>query len=780
MQSRLSTQNNNYRVHLRLKPVDYQQKMIDINGEQVNIKDPSNKSSDKQQYQFASICQTQEQSFRIVEPMLQKLIEGHNSCVLSYGQTGSGKSYTIFGSDLGDPSNDKRGILPRAMEYLLQKAQEFDEIREFVITGTFVEVYLDQVRDLCRNGNMISAFENENLTIYENTNGQIMVKDVTQVNLRTIADLQDMLTQGLQLREKLDQQSSYSAKAHSVFTLNLVQKDKENENLPFMNATLQFVDLAGSERIAKSLTEGHKFQEAILVNSSLTALGKCLAAVSQMNSKNIPYRESKLTRILQNCLNSQSQVALIVNVNPNENNFEECLSTFQYAERTKGTQITKQHVDEQLGSPTPFPGQDKLIKKLNDEIAELKSKLEFMSKEHKSKMTEIQTLLGIDIDLDKLFSKAYAKELNHFKMQKDAAQKLEQYQIQLSEQELRIEKQKAEIQQLKAEIQTQQERLGSQKIIYEERIKKLTEQNQIDKLELEKTKQQSQEKLQSTLTVQLQKNQQQLEQKVSIIMNLPQMIQNKTNEVQKSDEIKRVAKLEVEKEYKSQIEKLTKDSKSLLDAAKEQYEFYLKEKNNEIDNFIKQFKKYQEKKKNQTKEMKQELFELYDVIQKAFRVIDKIENGAYSSGIRSFNIPFQDKPQIPSRNKFKTLFKYLDQRSMKTKKMFSDNFIITKADVADLTINIQKLDASVLVPYAQKLKDDLQQALSREKELQKRVEALEQIQRDVDLVTLIKERDEYKNLYLHESRKVISKRLPSSQSNFQIRPMTQQSRVRQI
>ncbi|CAD8094785.1 unnamed protein product [Paramecium primaurelia] len=797
MQNRITNGNQNYKIFARVRPIDYQQKMVDFTNESVSIRDPTNKNAESKIVSFSSVCSTQEHAFKVTEPMLQKLIEGHNSCVLSYGQTGSGKSYTLFGQEGEENNPDKKGIITRAMEYLLSKSQEFEEIREFVITASMAELFLDQVRDLGKayksrqqvNTNQIlQNYENENLTIYENSNGQIMIKDLTQISISSAQELTDMIQIGFQLREKLEQQSKqFGSKCHTIITLNLVQKDKENGNQQFMNAFIQFVDLAGSERIAKSLTQEGQFQEAILINQSLTALSKCLTAISQMNSKNIPYRDSKLTRILQNCLNSQSQVALIVHINPNENNFEECLSALQYAERTKGV-AAAQPIDDNPNQPGPFPGQDKLIKKLQDENTELKSKIDFIQKEHRTKLSEIQNLLGIDVDLEKLFIHGGAQELQKYKIQKDAMQKVETLQNYLKEADQMIDKIQKEKEWMKKEENNKLERLQCRNIQLTEEIKKLREQQAEYKQQLEQIEQEKNDKVLETVKKKLKEHQEVIEKKVNVIINLPQAIQAKTQEVQKHEDIKRMAKFELEKEYKQQMDNLKAEYSKFLQDSTDQYEKYLKKKNEEIDHFIHQFKKYQEKKKMQIKDMKTELFELYDIVMKAFRVIEKIENGAYSSGIRSFNIPAMDKPHIPTRNKFKNLFKYLDSKSLKNTKEyeFKEKINLKPLQISqflehsNIKMNLLEMQEPTLRQFASMIRDELISALAREKELQKRVIQLEILQSNNDFNTLIKERDEYKQLYLQEVKKLNqSKRIISGKSgshpNVLIRPLTQQN-----
>lgn len=201
------------------------------------------------------------------------------------------------------------------------------------------------------------------------------------------------------MREKHETKDSQLwSRSHTIFTVNIVQKDKENENIPFMNSSIQFVDLAGSERIAKIVTEGsNKFQQAIIINQSLNALSKCLQMIAK-SSKNIPYKDSRLTKVLQNCMTYSSHTILIANLNPSESNYEECLSSLQYAERCKNSSQSKgdtgprsslQNAAQEeynISMANNFPGSDKLIKKLQEENQDLKSKIEFTTRVRPSRV----------------------------------------------------------------------------------------------------------------------------------------------------------------------------------------------------------------------------------------------------------------------------------------------------------------------------------------------------------------------------------------------------------
>lgn len=134
-----------------------------------------------------------------------------------------------------------------------------------------------------------------------------------------------------------------------------------------------------------------------------------MLSIAQSASKNIPYKESKLTRSLQNCLSSICHVILIANINANENNFEECLSTLQFAERTKNIDIKTKgggilEDNAVLNMAGNMHGADKMLKKLNEEIAEHKVKIDNMQREHRQKLVELKNILGLEIEMDKLLS----------------------------------------------------------------------------------------------------------------------------------------------------------------------------------------------------------------------------------------------------------------------------------------------------------------------------------------------------------------------------------------
>jgi len=302
--------NPNFKICARIKPLEYSSRMLEVAGENaVTIRDINNKTSaEKQSFHFNKVFDPfakQDTVFNyVLENGIRKALEGTNCSIISYGQTGAGKTYTTFGEHEGSQQNsfslysdaqkDKKGLVPKTIEYLLNRNQEMEGVRELILTCNFTEIYLDQVRDLARDfvdrGNMTStqrkapssintaAYENENLEIYEHANGQMLIRNVRNVIIRSMEDIYDLIGTGFALRDKAEsKESQIWARAHTIFTINIVQKEVENEDLPFPKSMIQFVDLAGSERIAKSITEGqHKFQEAVMIMSHLTSLYKVI------------------------------------------------------------------------------------------------------------------------------------------------------------------------------------------------------------------------------------------------------------------------------------------------------------------------------------------------------------------------------------------------------------------------------------------------------------------------------------------------------------------------
>ncbi|EGR33399.1 kinesin motor domain protein [Ichthyophthirius multifiliis] len=473
---------NNFKQYLRVKPINQDQEIIQLQENKLIIKDPSQKiiqlnshkaSFKEQTFQFQKIFNQntlQEEIFQqIGQQTIDSALKGNNQLIITYGQSGSGKSFTLFGEDkhytpqndqsiLEKNKGDQRGIITRCCEYLFKKAEDMQKSKQVIISISLSEIYFDKIRDLIKP---YLSSEEHNLILYENTNGQILVKDLTSLFLENLEQLYLILKNAFQIREVYENKGVFiNSRSNTIFNLNIIIKDKENENVLISNSLVQFVELPGSERIAESMNEGQKYQESVLINQSLQAIGKvffiqklkikkliqCLQAIALKNP-NINYKETKITRMLQNTMNQKSFIYLIGCINPHESNFEECLNTLQFLERTTfEASKNKNFQKEQKGNLQDIDQNnlthEDIIQQLNKEILMQKVFVDEIQKEHKKKLHNIQSLLGIDADLDRLFMKSSSKDLQAIMQKKEALIKLDSVQKSNAELEKKQKNQK--------------------------------------------------------------------------------------------------------------------------------------------------------------------------------------------------------------------------------------------------------------------------------------------------------------------------------------------------
>eukprot|EP00759_Apiculatamorpha_spiralis_P047561 PhF_6_TR43165/c1_g1_i1/m.66108/K10405/KIFC1; kinesin family member C1 len=275
---------------------------------------------------------TQETVFDEVKQMIDSCADGYKVCIFAYGQTGSGKTHTMegTGSDVG--------IIPRAMEQLFnttrQQSQEFEW--KYTMTCTFVEIYNENIRDLLADPEEYQ----KNTTEHEIRHEGKIDTTVTGVTVRQVNapwEVQELLDSARRnrttARTKLNDRSSRS---HSVFTMKV---DGVNAKLQKRNnGVLCLIDLAGSERVAESGVQGQQLKEAIQINKSLSHLGDVIAALGN-GEGHVPFRNSKLTYMLQNYLGEGSRTLMFVNVSPSEEHVSETINSLRFAAKVNSTTI---------------------------------------------------------------------------------------------------------------------------------------------------------------------------------------------------------------------------------------------------------------------------------------------------------------------------------------------------------------------------------------------------------------------------------------------------------
>ncbi|EAQ93720.1 hypothetical protein CHGG_01955 [Chaetomium globosum CBS 148.51] len=270
----------------------------------------------------------------VVKPVLDEMLSGYNCTIFAYGQTGTGKTYTMSG-DLTETMgmlSDNAGIIPRVLQALFKKL-ELDE-QENSVRCSFIELYNEELRDL------LSSDDNAKLKIYDDTSRKghstTMVQGMEERYILNAGDGLKWLREGSIKRQVAATKcNDLSSRSHTVFTITVYAKQKTENGEDFlMLGKLNLVDLAGSENIQRSGAENKRAAEAGLINKSLLTLGRVINALVD-RSPHIPYRESKLTRLLQDSLGGRTKTCIIATISPAKSNLEETISTLDYAFRAK-------------------------------------------------------------------------------------------------------------------------------------------------------------------------------------------------------------------------------------------------------------------------------------------------------------------------------------------------------------------------------------------------------------------------------------------------------------
>jgi kinesin family member 11 len=302
----------------------------------------------------------------VVKPILTEMLTGYNCTIFAYGQTGTGKTYTMSG-DMTDTLgllSDAAGIIPRVLYTLFQRLES--EGLECSVKCSFIELYNEELRDL------LSMDDSTKLKIYDDNNkkGHIttLVQGMEESHIKSASAGIKLLQTGSHRRQVAATKcNDLSSRSHTVFTITTYIKKSGQTGEDFICAgKLNLVDLAGSENIQRSGAENKRAAEAGLINKSLLTLGRVINALVDKGS-HIPYRESKLTRLLQDSLGGRTKTCIIATVSPAKSNLEETISTLDYAFRAKNIR-NKPQINSTISKKT-------LLREFTAEIEKLKSEL---------------------------------------------------------------------------------------------------------------------------------------------------------------------------------------------------------------------------------------------------------------------------------------------------------------------------------------------------------------------------------------------------------------------
>ncbi|KAF2638830.1 kinesin family protein-like protein [Massarina eburnea CBS 473.64] len=269
------------------------------------------------------------------KPLLDSVLEGYNATVFAYGATGCGKTHTITGTA------QQPGIIFMTMQELYEKINEMQEEKVTEITLSYLEIYNETIRDL-----LVEGGSKQTLMLREDANQAVSVAGLTSHRPANVNEVMDMIVRGNEYRTMSPTEANAtSSRSHAVLQINVSSKDRNaSVNEPHTMATLSIIDLAGSERASVTKNRGTRLIEGANINKSLLALGSCINALCDPRKRNhIPYRNSKLTRLLKFSLGGNCRTVMIVCVSPSSAHFDETQNTLRYANRAKNiqTNVTK-------------------------------------------------------------------------------------------------------------------------------------------------------------------------------------------------------------------------------------------------------------------------------------------------------------------------------------------------------------------------------------------------------------------------------------------------------
>lgn len=278
-------------------------------------------------YVFDRVFQSntsQEQVYNAcAKAIVKDVLEGYNGTIFAYGQTSSGKTHTMEGK-LHDP--DGMGIIPRIVQDIFNYIYSMDENLEFHIKVSYFEIYLDKIRDLL-------DVSKTNLSVHEDKNRVPYVKGCTERFVCSPEEVMDTIDEGKSNRHvAVTNMNEHSSRSHSIFLINVKQENTQTEQK--LSGKLYLVDLAGSEKVSKTGAEGAVLDEAKNINKSLSALGNVISALAE-GSVYIPYRDSKMTRILQDSLGGNCRTTIVICCSPSSYNESETKTTLMFGQRAK-------------------------------------------------------------------------------------------------------------------------------------------------------------------------------------------------------------------------------------------------------------------------------------------------------------------------------------------------------------------------------------------------------------------------------------------------------------
>lgn len=294
-----------------------------------------------------------------VRPLIDSVLQGFNGTLFAYGQTGTGKTYTMQGvwADL-----EKRGVIPNSFEHIFTHISR-SQNQQYLVRASYLEIYQEEIRDL------LAKDQSKKMELKENPETGVYIKDLSSFVTKNVKEIEHVMNLGNQTRSVgSTNMNEYSSRSHAIFVITVECSETGPDGEDHIRVgKLNLVDLAGSERQSKMGAQGERPKEASKINLSLSALGNVISALVDGKSTHIPYRDSKLTRLLQDSLGGNAKTIMVATLGPASHSYDESLSTLRFANRAKNIK-NKPRVNEDP--------KDTLLREFQEEIIRLKAQLE--------------------------------------------------------------------------------------------------------------------------------------------------------------------------------------------------------------------------------------------------------------------------------------------------------------------------------------------------------------------------------------------------------------------
>ncbi|XP_038975295.1 kinesin-like protein KIN-1 isoform X2 [Phoenix dactylifera] len=298
-------------------------------------------------------------------PIIGDAMNGINGTIITYGQTGAGKTYSMEGPNIFDCDEHDKGLLQRVVDGLLESLKSSTDMAKCTLKLSMVEIYMDKIRDLF-------DLSKDNLQIKQGKNQEMYISGATEISISNALEAMRSLS-GIANRAVGETQMNLASSRSHCLYIFLVQRESVTDGR-MRTGKIVLVDLAGSEKVEKTGAGGRILDEAKKINKSLSSLGNVINALTTGKTSHIPYRDSKLTRILRDALGGNSRTALLCCCSPSPSNASESLSTLRFGTRAKLIKtpliaIASEQKDN-IEKTTPNNSHDRVLENLRMHLSE--------------------------------------------------------------------------------------------------------------------------------------------------------------------------------------------------------------------------------------------------------------------------------------------------------------------------------------------------------------------------------------------------------------------------